>query len=89
MIIGPYKVKWEHNRIDGMQTNTVCTITDTSFVDSVIVAVGCSYLHPQDHFSKNVGRKISLAKALKKWAVDKRMRKQVWQAYFQMRNGRW
>ncbi len=102
MRVSHYKVKWEHN-ISGTkwdsaavgeltltgQSNTCCQIWDTSFVDPQVVAAGCSYLHPRDQYCKDVGRKLSLARALKEWHVSKELRAMFWTEYKAMLGGKW
>lgn len=49
---------------------------------------GVARCHPNDSYNRNIGRKVSLAKALKILTKDRELRKRFWDAYFAARNGK-
>ncbi|MFW6225963.1 MAG: hypothetical protein ACOC3V_03315 [bacterium] len=51
---------------------------------------GISYVHPNDHYCKDRGRKESMKKALKKTEFSKAQRAEIWEAYRRMtKEPRW
>ena len=50
---------------------------------------GRARVHLGDNFCKNVGRKISMLRAMKDFGLAKSDRKLFWDAYFKARNGKW
>lgn len=49
-----------------------------------------SHLNPCDNFNRNIGRKISLARALKQLFPDSPLNRFVfWQAYYEARGKKW
>ena len=81
---GPYKIVWEHKK-DGKVIKTFCFIADTSFVEPIVLTSGTCWTSK----TEETGRKVSLARALKKWQLSKDARTEVWQAYREMRGGKW
>lgn len=86
-----YRVKWNHT-----ENGTLCDITrgerSSRREDDEVVAIGFSIIHPHDQPNKNVGRKVSLSRAL--GLLGKReetlpLRKSFWQAYYAMRRNKW
>lgn len=71
-----YLVRWKHYTQNRMPCSTVCNID----IEEVSISCGYSTCAKSDHFSKQVGRKISLARAIKdRFSYEER--KLVWQAY--------
>jgi hypothetical protein len=73
-----YEIRWHYT---GMEHNlflcgTYCIINNenTFFYGKAI----CS---DNDHFSRDKGRKLSLARALKNSNISKEERKEIWEAY--------
>lgn len=52
-----------------------------------VVGQGEAECVPPDQFEKNVGRKISLRKALESNSFDRDLRELFWEEYFRTRNG--
>lgn len=65
-------------------TGTYCFIKNEA---NEVIADGNSFLNPADNFNKNIGRKISLTRALSTIS-DKDFRSEIWKEYFIMRNGK-
>lgn len=84
-----YLVRFHHIRRNQpfICDHTTCTIHRA--VDSSealrLVGYGCARLHPNDNYCKNIGRKISFARALKDADMDRKERKLFWQEYFKKR----
>ena len=60
---------------------TICRIISES---NEIISEGIALVHYKDRFCRKIGRKISLAKALKKSRLNKKTRKQFWIEYFKI-----
>ena len=84
MKIGKLTIKWSY---EGKHI-TMCTI---SYEDSQVPPIiGYAERGKKDSFCKDTGRKISLARALKLFTSDKEYRKEIWEAYRNMKPlGRW
>lgn len=76
-----YTVGWKHT-LDG----TECRIR---VLDTETEVYGVSHKNPKDSMNKNVGRKLSLERALQQIPdlVPKENRILFWNEYFKMRNG--
>ena len=63
-----YFVKWEYpdTQLDNYPVTTVCKIYDTSTSYNLPLVEGVATLSVGDRFCKNIGRKISLNRALNK-----------------------
>ena len=59
-----------------------CTIEKKHVTKSDPIVTGQTICGPSDTFDFSVGRKISLARALKKAGFPREMRKRFWDAYF-------
>lgn len=84
-----YFVDFEHSdSADWEVRHTTCTIsTVTESIDkSYELFMGWAWCDPNDNFNRNTGRKIALKRALENF--DRDVRKQLWEAYFEKRNGR-
>ena len=64
---------------------TYCRILDDF---DAVVSFGYSACSPQDQFNKNIGRKLSLARALD-GIFTREERQLFWDAYFVARNGKY
>jgi hypothetical protein len=53
------------------------------------VAKAESFLSLTDQFNKNIGRKISLTRAIAALGIPKQQRALFWIAYYKMRNNKW
>lgn len=60
---------------------TGCVIRRTDHLGEVL-SYGIATCHDNDQFCKATGRKLSLARALKKAGFTKTTRAEVWSAYF-------
>ena len=83
---GDYDVRWRYGLGENQHIETVCTVSeiDPNKIGKErfhCLAVGQASLNPQDHFEKSVGRKLSLARALKLTCFCKAARKIVWETY--------
>lgn len=68
----PPKIKFKHFIKARL---TVCEVGDS---------VGVAVCSPRDNFSRNVGRKVALTKALQSSHFTKYDRTKVWEEYFSM-----
>lgn len=80
-----FKVVFRHGNMLGRRF-TRCVITQKlQFPDGEhdggLAGEGIAYCNPKDQFSKELGRKVSLAKALKETGFAKPIRKEFWGAY--------
>lgn len=66
-----FKVKWNHDR---EKRETICTLSRGS-----VTSNGHALCSPNDNFNKDVGRKVSLSRALE--SFDKEERTHVWDNY--------
>jgi hypothetical protein len=69
------RIKWEYSKAKGRITH--CLIQKSDFS----VYVSFAETSPMDHFSRDIGRKLSLARALKNANLSKEERKEIWEAY--------
>lgn len=94
-----YRVEFKHDQSDYTRRERIeigiggsftdCTISHIDSGDNVVIdAFGYSTCHPKDQYNKNTGRKVALAKALKNFTGDRKLRKRFWDAYFRARNGK-
>jgi hypothetical protein len=78
-----YKVYWSYSIVENEIRTIECSVDRWlgSNSNSVyqFVANGYAYCKPKDQFNKDVGRKLSLAKAISKF--DKSTRTAFWKAY--------
>lgn len=96
-----YIVSWQYIREDGLTPTTLCTISeilpDNTLAQVAQGSVGCYF---KDNFNKNVGRKLSLERAMKQQVPNdtkgqweqlfaKEQRLAVWKEYFKMRGDKW
>ncbi len=86
-----YKVTWQHNQ---SERTTTCFIFTEDENGDFLVASEVALCHPNDPFTYNIGRRISLAKAIRtaipRVGVSGLDRRQAfWTAYREMRNGKW
>lgn len=82
MTTDKYKIKWYYN-----QNMTACVLTSIggTYLDSARAECGIN-----DHFCKDTGRKISLARVMKDAKLSKEERTVIWKAYCGMKKeGRW
>ena len=80
MKTGNLVIKWYHNfeEVD-QQHMTVCEVLTNN-----AKFYGTALCHKKDQFCKAVGRKLSLARALRIAGLSKEQRKQVWEDYRMM-----
>jgi len=80
MKTGNLTVKWYHNfeEVDE-QYQTVCEI-----LNGESKYYGTALCHKKDQFCKAIGRKLSLARALRKAGLSKEQRAKVWEDYRNM-----
>jgi len=85
-----YEVEFEYLRDNFNQiAATICYINWISNLgDKRFHSVAKAIVHPQETPNKNIGRKISLHRALNT-AFTKNSRKLFWEAYYNARGGKW
>ena len=76
---GIYIVKWKHeNQDENGERKTHCFVRLADQKESV--ATGHAICSPEDNFNKQIGRKLSLSRALRNWFTrDDRM--YFWKEY--------
>ena len=74
-ILNGYIVKWYYNEEEDGSVKTTCTVEK----DGVLLS-GDSICSPKDNFSKAMGRKISLKRAVLK-LENREERRGIWKAY--------
>lgn len=89
---------------DAPPSHTICTIWEVQdsvlahgkhevgvMKDGAMVSVSSARaeLAPRDNFCKNIGRKLSMYRALRKTKFNKELRQKFWNAYFEMRGKKW
>jgi hypothetical protein len=92
-----FRVRWSHYRQPSEPLHTFTTTRCDIFSDfptpCSLVGSGEAHLYFRDkQFTKNLGRKVSLTKALKKSFPNhehKGFRSCFWETYYRMRNGKW
>lgn len=83
MKVNNLTIKWLYRHVPIV---TYCDV----YVGDAIIATGDARCNPSDHFCKESGRKLSLARALKQANIPKEERKKVWEIYRTMtKKGRW
>jgi len=84
MKAGKYLIEWDYSK---EKRHTMCLVGEDR-ASMKILSVACCM--PTDHFCKDKGRKISLAKALRTTTLSKSERAEIWEAYRNMKpNKRW
>lgn len=87
-----YQINWRHYHID-MEHFSGATACNIDLLDktgsSIRNKFGTALCSVKDQYNNNTGRKVSLARALAKSGFSKKQKKQVWDAYFKMRNGKY
>ncbi len=82
MKAGNLTIKWHHR-----PAQTGCSLKNEKTGE---VVYGTALCHAKDHFCKDTGRKLSLARALKKADIPKAERTVIWELYRNMKpNKRW
>ena len=99
MKVGKYTIKWRHHRKGSMQkmgSYTRSAMINSRDVTTCIIecpghqTTQTATCHPHDNFSRDEGRRISLAKAMAALALTKEEKREIWEAYRTMTpNGRW
>jgi hypothetical protein len=77
MKLGPYWVEWVHRA----SMRTICSIFNET-PPKQSISSGSAYCSPKDNFSKEIGRKLTLARAIKKLDLSYEIRAQIWKDYF-------
>lgn len=72
-----YIVKWKHEINNESNSVTHCFIRNTN---KEVLSHGQSVCDTRDQYSKQIGRKISLSRALNSY-VDRNQRKVFWESY--------
>jgi len=82
-----YLIRWQYDRTQNSPTRfTYCYLLDGEYG----VSVGYARCTVNDNFDKDKGRKISLARVLKKAEIPKEERTKIWETYRTMSpKGRW
>ena len=79
------KISWQHNTAKDDATDdrhtTVCILDQMKDGESLDkIHKGTAYCSLKDRYNKEVGRKVSLTRALQQW--DRKERAKIWKAYF-------
>lgn len=82
-----YTIKWSYEETHPPRHRyTYCGIDN----GTKRIALGWAICSESDNFSRDAGRKLSLARALKGAHIPKEERKEIWEAYRMMKpGGRW
>ena len=84
MKAGSLKIRWLYRQVPIV---TFCDIIDNK---DRLVAEGRANCFYKDHFCKETGRKLSLARAMKSADLPKEERKVIWELYRNTKlGGRW
>lgn len=89
MIVDGIKFSWKHVKEDsGDHPNvTLCTIETSSDSEHIVGEARCS---ESDQYSRDIGRKLSLLRAMQSAGMSKSVRTKVWNAYRTLtRTPRW
>ncbi len=92
-----YLVLWKHSRQSNhiSRGKTKCSIVklykdENTPLVRLLIGTGETYCSSKDSYNKDVGRKISLTRALQKiFPSNKEIRKAFWNAYYKMKNNKW
>ena len=68
---------------------TTCIVKNGIGPDAPRIAEASSTRSPLDKPCKNCGRRVSLDRVIKQMNIPREQRHIFWDAYFQMRNGKW
>lgn len=75
-------INFMHTRIEDRRA-TVCQIVSIdSGGNTSVLSEAASMCNPRDNFSKDIGRRLALTKALRKSNYSKSERSLIWQSYF-------
>ena len=87
--VGNNKVTFSHDMTLTEETNgnTLCKIYNVETEE--VLSTGMAFVSLKDNFDRNTGRKVALAKALKKLNLTSEERLVYWEEYFKRRHGRW
>lgn len=93
MKVDNFYFSWHHN-LDSTECYAFRDPPKGSLRDIKPTVIGVSRLNPNDHYDHQIGRKVSLTKALqeltKKKLIDKEFKLKVWEAYRTMtKEPRW
>jgi hypothetical protein len=89
MKAGSLTIRWKHRHDHAplMEHMTLCEISNENLPFNY---EGRAYCHIKDHFCKDEGRKLSLARAMKNANLPKEERKVIWEIYRNTKvGGRW
>jgi hypothetical protein len=87
MKAGNYLIRWLYLHIP---ITTYCDIYNNEPHIPKLIATGSAGCHFRDHFCKEKGRKLSLARAMKNANLPKEERTVIWELYRNMKQGgRW
>lgn len=84
-------VNWNHfvdlktSKNNSTKTGTLCKVHKVENNEKKFLSEGIAELSKKDKYSKNVGRKISLQRALKNSSLTKEERIHIWNDYFNLR----
>lgn len=79
-----YQIKWNYG-IGDTKVFTYCYLINAK--ETICGHAECSQ---KDNFSRDTGRKVSLARVMKKAELPKEERTEIWEAYRNMKvGGRW
>lgn len=75
-----YEITFRHFSKTSHSPGTSCFIQKGAFI-----RIGETILHPKDNYNRNIGRKMSMARALKEGFFTKEQRTLFWDKYFEVR----
>ena len=78
-----FKIYWKHDLED---RSTTCVVEEWENDEKIIQFEGYARMyHTDKHYEKEIGRKVSLRKAIE--VIDRNTRREIWNAYFVRRIG--
>jgi len=91
--INGYKVKFYHVRFNkptlvpeiAGTAHSIQAITSCVMLKDDKEYMGMAFCSAEDNFSKNIGRKIALSRALKEAGFARKIKEQFWNEYFKVR----
>ena len=81
-------VKFEHKNLMSPPYHTKCTVSTLD--RAAAVGVGFAHCRSTDQFNKEIGRKLSLLRAMQNCGLNREERYQIWEGYrLMVEKGRW
>ena len=96
MKVNDYTIRWRYHRPEKKSKLDTGPEPDNRTYTTCIIdgpeqkTTQTAICHPNDNFCRDTGRRISLARAMLALGIDKKERKEIWEAYRAMTpGGRW